>query len=248
MPGRFVRFVQTLLWGVVLLAVFGASAYLSFNFYVRRGAMTVPELAGLTSEEASRLLSDLGLRFRAAEPAGRWNAEVEEGRIIETRPRAGGFVKRGSAVEVVLSLGVRQASVPNLAGKAMSAAQVTVQAEGLGLGDTLSIASSAGEPGTIVGQDPLPGTSVPAGTRIDLLVALPAPADTFIMPDLVYRRYEPVRRYFEGGGFRLGAVKFEPYEGISDGTILRQNPLPGHPLRRRDVISLVVAAAQGALP
>mgnify|MGYP003477662428 CR=1 FL=1 len=78
--------------------------------------------------------------------------------------------------------------------------------------------------------------------------ALPAPADTFIMPDLVYRRYEPVRRYFEGGGFRLGAVKFEPYEGISDGTILRQNPLPGHPLRRRDVISLVVAATQGALP
>lgn len=248
MAGRFVRLVQSLLWGVVLLAVFGATAYLSFNLFVRRGAMTVPELAGLTSEEASRLLADQGLRFRAAEPAGRWNAEVAEGRVIETRPRAGGFVKRGSAVEVVLSLGVRQASVPNLAGKAMSAAQLTVQSEGLVLGDTLSIASSAGEPGTIVGQDPAPGTSVPSGTRIDLLVALDAPADTFVMPDLVYRRYEPVRNYFEGGGFRMGAVKFEPYEGIADGTILRQNPLPGHPLRRRDVISLVVAAAQGALP
>ena len=46
----------------------------------------------------------------------------------------------------------------------------------------------------------------------------------------------------------MGTVKFEPYEGILDGTILRQTPLPGHPLRRRDVISLVVAASQGALP
>ncbi|MEO8195901.1 MAG: PASTA domain-containing protein [Thermoanaerobaculia bacterium] len=248
MAGRFVRLVQRLLWGVVLLAVFVASAYLSFNLFVRRGAMTVPELAGLTAEEASRLLADQGLRFRAAEPAGRWNAEVEEGRVIETRPRAGGFVKRGSAVEVVISLGVRQASVPNLGGKAMSAAQVTVHAEGLELGDTLAIASSVGEPGTIVGQDPPPGASVLAGTRVDLLIALDAPADTFVMPDLVYRRYEPVRGYFERGGFHMGAVKFEPYEGISDGTILRQNPLPGHPLRRRDVISLVVAASQGALP
>jgi eukaryotic-like serine/threonine-protein kinase len=247
-PGRFVRFVQSLLWGVVLVAVFGATAYLSFNLFVRRGAMTVPELAGLTSEEAARLLSDQGLRFRAAEPAGRWNATVEEGRVIESRPKAGGFVKRGSAVEVVLSLGLRRASVPNLAGKAMSAARVTVQAEGLELGDTLSIASAAGEPGTIVGQDPPPGSSVAAGTRIDLLVSLDASSETFVMPDLVYRRYEPVRGYFEGGGFRMGAVKFEPYEGISDGTILRQSPLPGHPLRKRDVISLVVAASQGALP
>jgi eukaryotic-like serine/threonine-protein kinase len=243
-----VRFVQSLLWGVVLMAVFVASAYLAFNFFVRRGAMTVPELAGLTSEEASRLLADQGLRYRAAEPAGKWNATVDEGRVVESRPRAGGFVKRGSAVEVVLSLGARRANVPNLAGKAMSAARVTVQAEGLELGDTLSVASATGEPGMIVGQDPPAGSSVPAGTRIDLLVALDASSDTFVMPDLVYRRYEPVRGFFERGGFRMGAVKFEPYEGITEGTILRQNPLPGHPLRRRDVISLVVAASQGALP
>ena len=176
------RFVQTLLWGVVLLAVFGASAYLSFNFYVRRGAMTVPELAGLTSEEASRLLSDLGLRFRAAEPAGRWNAEVEEGRIIETRPRAGGFVKRGSAVEVVLSLGVRQASVPNLAGKAMSAAQVTVQAEGLGLGGEIDwLPSRKGSGSATRSRSPVrPANQGPSSARTPLPARAfpPAPGST----------------------------------------------------------------------
>ena len=50
------------------------------------------------------------------------------------------------------------------------------------------------------------------------------------------------RRRFEAAGFRFGAVTFEPYEGISEGTILRQGPLPGHPLRRSDALSLVVAA------
>ncbi len=64
------------------------------------------------------------------------------------------------------------------------------------------------------------------------------------MPDLVYREYEPVRRFFDRRGFRLGGVKFEAYEGISPGVILRQYPLPGHPLRRQDVISLVVTASE----
>ena len=52
------------------------------------------------------------------------------------------------------------------------------------------------------------------------------------MPDLVYRDYEQVRPYFEQLGFRFGSVKFERYEGVAAGVILRQFPLPGHPLTR----------------
>ena len=60
------------------------------------------------------------------------------------------------------------------------------------------------------------------------------------MPDLAYRNLESVRHFFERRGFRLGSIKFEPYEGLSPGVILRQYPLPGHLLARQDVISLVV--------
>lgn len=232
----------------LLAVVFSSSGYLAFNLFVRRGVTTVPELSGLLGDEAARLLADQGLRFRAAEPAGRWSADVREGRVLETRPRPGSFVKRGSSVEVVVSLGARLATVPDLGGRAVSAALVTVRAEGLELGDTLTVISSAGEPGTVVGQDPPAGDRVAAGGKVDLLVAGEWRPETFVMPDLVYRRLEPVRRYFEGGGFRLATVKFEPYEGVTEGTILRQSPLPGHPLRRRDAIALVVAAAPGALP
>lgn len=247
-PRRFLSFVRRAAWGATLAAVCVISAYLAFNLFVRRGVTTVPELAGLAGDEAARMLADQGLRFHAADPAGRWSAEVAEGRVIETKPRAGSFVKRGSAVEVVVSLGARLATVPNLAGRALNAALVTVRAEGLELGDSLSVITAAGEPGTVVGQDPPPGVRVPAGGKIDLLIAGDWRPETFVMPDLVYRRYEPVRRYFEGGGFRVGTVKFEPYEGVAEGTILRQSPLPGHPLRRRDVIALVVAAAGGGIP
>jgi beta-lactam-binding protein with PASTA domain len=89
---------------------------------------------------------------------------------------------------------------------------------------------------------------VPAGTSVDLMVALDTAGAAYVMPDLVYRRYEPIRSAFETRGFRFGNVAFEPYEGVAEGTILRQQPLPGHPLRRTDAISLVVASASGVAP
>jgi serine/threonine-protein kinase len=237
-----VRLVRGFAGAVGLTAVFVVAAYISFNLYVRRGATSVPELAGLTVGQAEGLLVDQGLRFRPAEPAGRWSADVAEGSVIESRPKAGSFVKRGSVVEVVVSLGARMARVPALAGKALSAAELTARAEGLELGESLGVFAGPAEPGTVVGQSPGAGESAPAGSKVDLLVALDSPGASYVMPDLVYRRFDPVKRSFERGGFRLGSIKYEPYEGIAEGTILRQTPLPGHPLHRRDAISLVVAA------
>lgn len=245
MPNRLLRPLGLALYGLVLVAVFVTSAYLAFNLFVRRGVTDVPELAGLSEERAHALLADQGLRIEST-GTGRYSTTVPAGRVIESHPRSGSLVKRGSAVGVVLSLGAQRMVVPDLAGKALQAAQVTLRGSGLALGDTLSIVAAAGAPGAVVGQDPGPGLEVPAGAKVDLLVALDSTPETYVMPDLVYRRYEPVRRSFEAGGFRFGAVKFEPYEGVSEGTILRQLPLPGHPLRRRDAISLVVAGAAGS--
>jgi beta-lactam-binding protein with PASTA domain len=92
-----------------------------------------------------------------------------------------------------------------------------------------------------VTQDPPAGANVSRGWAVDLYLNLEDRENLFVMPDLVYRSYSDVRRYFERRAIRLGSVKFESYEGISPGIILRQHPLPGHPLRKSDVVSLVVA-------
>jgi serine/threonine-protein kinase len=234
-------------YALLVLVVFGLSGFVAFNQWVRRGVTTVPELAGLAEEDAVRLLADLGLAFRRAE-TGRWSESVPTGRVVESRPRAGSFVKRGAAIEAVVSLGTRRATVPELAGKATPAAQLVLRAEGLEAGASFSVLSALGAPGTVVAQDPPAGLAVPAGTRVDLLVALDTAGATYVMPDLIYRRYEPVRRSFESGGFHFGSVAFEPYEGVAEGTVLRQQPLPGHPLRRGDSIALVVASAPEVAP
>ena len=94
--------------------------------------------------------------------------------------------------------------------------------------------------GTVVEQAPPVDSLVGRGTAVGVFLSAASRTDTYVMPDLVYRNLEIVRHFFERRGFRLGSIKFEPYEGLSPGIILRQYPLPGHPLGRQDVISLVV--------
>ena len=97
--------------------------------------------------------------------------------------------------------------------------------------------------GSVLQQDPDPGEAVAPATGVNLLLAMSVPRERYVMPDLVYRNYEQVRPYFEQLGFKFGSVKFERYEGVAAGVILRQFPLPGHPLTREDAVSLVVATA-----
>jgi serine/threonine-protein kinase len=132
--------------------------------------------------------------------------------------------------------------VPELDGQGLQSAQVLLAAAGLSLGRTVEVFAEDTTTGMVVGQQPPAGTTVAPGGTVDLMLAREGSTEAFVMPDLVYREYDRVQRFFQTRGFRLGSVKYERYEGIRPGVILRQYPLAGHPLRREDTVALVVAA------
>jgi len=244
--GRWLlRALVRLAYAIVVLALFVASSYLSFSLFVRRGVTPVPSLVGLDADTAAARLADAGLRLRHASGVDRFSNDVKAGRVVEQRPNAGGFAKRGGVVDVVLSRGKRVIGVPDLAGSALPAAQVTLQATGLALGTVAQIFADA-PVGSVVLQEPDAGTQVGPGTPIRLFLAAETRRETYVMPDLVDRDYRLVRAFLDANGFRVGSVKFEPYEGVSQSLVLRQYPLPGHPLQRGEVISLVVATVPAA--
>lgn len=241
MWARFLRFLGFVAYAGAVLLVFVAAGYTSFSLFVRSGGTTVPELVGLTEAEAQGRLADAGLELRVSDRDRRHDEAVPAGRLLQQTPGEGSIVKRGSSVQVVVSLGQELVEVPDLTGQALQAAQVTLHAAGLSLGSTAGVYSATGAPGTVVDQSPGPGQQVSRSQPVELFLSLEARAEAFIMPDLVYRDFDEVRTFFQRREFRLGSVKFESYEGIQPGIILRQYPPPGHPLRRQDVISLVVA-------
>jgi serine/threonine-protein kinase len=244
---KIVRGLVYLAYGLVIVLVFGLAAYTSFSLFVRSGVTTVPQIEGLSRAEAGARLADQGLRLRGVEAQERYSEKVPVGHVVKQNPDARTLVKRGSGVTVVLSKGPQRVDVPGLAGKTLPATQAALSGSGLTVGRLLGAFSSTVATGSVLAADPPEGATIPPSTPVHVLLALNVPAERFIMPDLVYRDYERVRPLFEQGGFTFGSVKYERYEGVAAGVILRQFPLPGHPLTKQDNISLVVATADTPL-
>jgi beta-lactam-binding protein with PASTA domain len=240
MLGRLARGVGWLAYGGVAIIVFTIAGYFSFSLFVRSGVTAVPDLVGLPEADVDSLLADQGLRLRRQYNSDRFDEEIEAGHVLEQSPDSGSLMKRGAAVEVAVSLGPERLTVPDVEGKTLQAAQVTLTSAGLGIGRIVNVFSYGVLPGTVVEQAPSSDAQVGRGTTVALFLSAASRADSYVMPDLAYRNLEVVRHFFERRGFRLGSIKFEPYEGFSPGVILRQYPLPGHILGRQDVISLVV--------
>ena len=232
---------------LVFMLLFGVAAYFSFSLFVRSGSTSVPELIGISEHQALQALESRSLRMRVKQESARYDPQIPPGHVLQQAPVPNSLAKRGGSVDVILSLGPELVQVPDVRGTALQAAQVTLAAAGLLLGNTPTVFGGGQAPGTVVEQKPAAGDNVARGAAVDLYLCLENARGTFVMPDLVYRDHEEVRRFFERQGFRLGSIKPEAYEGIAPGVVLRQFPLPGHPLRRQDIISLVIAAEDSAI-
>ncbi|MEE8366795.1 MAG: PASTA domain-containing protein [Thermoanaerobaculia bacterium] len=247
MMAKVLGAIRRLSYLFLMLILFGVAGYLSFTLFVRRGVTTVPEVMGLSEIESAAILVDQGLVPRLKSESARYDEKVPVNHVVLQSPGPGSLVKRGSSVHLSLSLGQQLVEVPDLAGSALQAVQVSLSSLGLVVGQIANLYSIGAESGTVVQQRPRRGSRVGVGESVDLFLSKEDRGATFLMPDLTYRNFLVVRNFFERRGFRLGTVKFDPYEGVAAGVVLRQYPLPGHPLRRRDIISLVVASSEGRL-
>ena len=189
---RVLRGLGWLSYGVVLIAIFTVVGYFSFGLFVRSGVTSVPDLVGLPESEVDGLLTDQGLRLRRQYNADRFDEEIPVGHVLEKAPGSGSLMKRGAAVEVVVSLGPERLVVPAVEGMTLQASQVTLTSAGLGIGRIVNIYSHGVPPGTVVEQAPPASSLVGRGTSVALFLSAASRADSYVMPDLAYRNLEIV--------------------------------------------------------
>ena len=128
--------------------------------------VTVPDISGLTLEEASSLLESIGLRLDVAEG-------VQAVRVGLFEPAAGTYLARGMTVRVTIAGGGEQLGnliMPNLVG--LSSADANSTMDSLGMTGARQFACGPGS----VGSDPGAGTvatqSMGAGSQVWNYVAV----------------------------------------------------------------------------
>ena len=223
----------------LLVVAFGASSYFWFKFWVRGKSIPTPNLIGRTLTEARAVCSDLGLVVVVDNGKDRHGDNVQAGNVVWQNRAPESLIKRGTRIHVGQSLGPLVLPVPDLTGRSARTAMLRLSQINLRLG-ALSY-FQYGSYQNAAATEPAIGDVVAEQLAVSVALALPPHKPAFVMPDLINRRYDDVRYRLENYGFVASNVKFEPYPGVDDGTVIRQYPMPGGKIRSGEPISLVVA-------
>jgi len=211
----------------------------AFVHTVHRGTLAVPDLVGKPVDDAASKAHDVGLSVIVEEP-GVYSAAVPVGVIAEQHPRAGFQVKTGSPITVRISLGSVRTMIPDIRGESLQGGLSGLDQAGLKAGRRARIDGFT-TADRILATDPPVGQLTVPETEIDLLVNVNPQEEFWVMPSLLSRSRDAVRRLCLNHQFRLGQIHQVAYPGLPAGVVIRQYPPAGSRLSRNDIITIWVA-------
>jgi eukaryotic-like serine/threonine-protein kinase len=230
------------LYAMVLAGVLATATWISFTRFVAGKSLKTPSFVNLSPDEAAARAAELGLSVQVDAAQEGFDDAVPAHRVRAQSPAADTAVKTGQTIRLFLSLGPRTVRMPDLTG--LPARGATHALSKAGLKEAAVSAARLPGPAGVLAQGVAAGAIAGPDTPVDVLVNR-GPADVaWVMPDLIGRDFERVKSAFEERGFRIGGVRSQGYEGAATGTILRQFPLAGAPVTRRDALSFVIASPE----
>ena len=136
----------------------------------------VPELVGLTVEEAAAALKSKNLKVgRVSE---KFSDTFEAGLMINGNPVSGTPVRKDSSVDLIISKGLEQVELTNFQGKTSDQAQSELTAAGLIVSSKYEYSDSI-PIGTVISQTPSDVSTVGKGEKIELVISK-GPSKIFI--------------------------------------------------------------------
>ena len=240
---RLKRSGVVLVWiagtGAAMGVVFVLSFYLAMKMEMQSTEVKVPDLSGMTREEAVETTVPLGLAVEVVDQ--RHDPAVASGRVLQQEPRPGSSVRRGRRVKMVLSLGGKILTVPALVGHPSRTLDIELTRDGFAPGYEARVPSADYPMGTVIAQVPPAGSSSVPGERVHRLVSSGPTEQVWLMPDLTGRQRREVERWLRESGFRIGPVRQVSRTGRPAGTVVAQLPPAGYPIRSREVVQVTVA-------
>lgn len=205
----------------------------------------VPELVGKQESEVSTLMGDASLKFVTAMEA---SDTVPKGEVLRTEPAAGTELMRGDLVRITVSLG--RPVVPQLKSNLdVAVAQQELKLVGLeGEVNEAENAYSATVPvGKVVTLKPEPGTQVPIGTKITIVLSKgPEPKP---VPDVVGKSKADAFAELTAAGFEPVEGKAEFAQGVEEGKVIRITPAAGTNVPEGDKkVTVVVSGGAVTVP
>ena len=224
----------------LLLGIFFVAFWFSFVRTIHSGIVRVPEVTGMSLEEAQQILAQNNLEFVLDSGLASYADEVKAGSVVHQDPRGGSTIKQGNAVRLGISLGPARAILPELIGKTIQESELILKGQGLNPGVFASLAWPGMEPGAVISQHPPPNALAPPTIQVDLLLAAAASAPAYLMPDCSGKSADRIRQELLRRGFRLEKLRELSLAHYQEGVVMAQTPPAGYRLAQGEAVVLTV--------
>ncbi|MDD6254757.1 MAG: Stk1 family PASTA domain-containing Ser/Thr kinase [Eubacteriales bacterium] len=207
------------------------------------GRVKVPDVVGMTEEQAYEALSQAGLEYELGTSVS--SDKYDDGDVVSTDPSAGTKVKKGSTVVITLAKSSsdtksKKKAVPDVRELTLSDARDTLTEQGFKVGTVSYKYDDSAEKGTVISQSPGAGTSANEGSTVSLTVSNGREEQTVEMPSITGLSESAARSAIAKAGLSVGTVS-EEYSDESVGTVISQGVSPGTSVKKGESVSFVIS-------
>lgn len=222
----------------ILASVAFLSALTAMRYAVQGREVTIPDLVGKRAAAAQQVLQLRGVGMKVEDRI--YNAlPVDE--VVRQSPPPNATVKTGQFAHVVLSLGPRKETIPQLEDRSVRAAHIELLQSGMQAGEISSAYLPGTQEDTVLQQDPATGNTDVTSPHVNLLVSMGSRPAAYVMPDLVGLPMSDAISKLNGAGLKIGKITNVSVPGASNNAVVSQTPARGHLVDGNMMIGLQVA-------
>lgn len=203
-------------------------------------SITVPDVSGMTEDEAQSALENAGFRNISSEFT--YHDSVPSGQVIGTTPEANAEATEDTEIVMQVSKGAERKTVPNVVGQKDADAQNTIKSAGLSVGTVTYEYSDSVAQGIVISQSVDGGKKVSAGTTVDLVISNgPEPAAKVNVPPVTGTSESNARQLIQNAGLGVGTVTYQHSSSVAAGYVISCSPGVGSSVDEGTSVSLVVS-------
>jgi len=200
--------------------------------------VAVPNVVGQPVNQATAALQAAGFVVNSTQQA---STTVAQGIVISTNPPAGHSAGQGSAVQLVVSSGKPQVSIPSLVGQDPATAGQELGSLGLKV-TTQNESSTTIQQGFVTRTSPPAGSAVAVGSTVTVFVSTGAP--TVAVPDLRHDTQAQAQATLNTAGLQANFTTQPVSNANQDGLVLSQSPAAGSQVPNGSTVNVVIGQFQ----
>lgn len=231
---------------IVVLLGLGAGALfvITDGFSLFGNEVSVPDITGLTQQEATDKLKAVKLDINVL--TEKYDEKIIKGKIISQDPKAGSNVKEGRKIDVIISKGTKDIEVLDVVGLKKTDAVGRLQKLGLEVDTIEEVFSNDYEAGIIVAQNPGPGQTVKAGSKISLKISKGKEEKNKVsVPNLVGLTEDEARSALDAKKLSLGTVSHQESNDYYVDRIVSQSIGAGEDASEGATVNIVISNGPG---